>query len=298
MEFEKRGQGFVEKYCLAAKFGGIKIPGKILLLITFIVFVATLAASLLFFDFTVGFLAGLLVLDIGLGAPFFLEDRKVEALERRLPDVLHHIAITLKTSGTIESALREVSKIDYGPITDGIKIMTREISEGKTFEDAFRDYAFRSRSSFLQKCAVIIIAARKSGGSLFETLTATAEDIRALSNLRRERRAKTFMQYSFIMVAGCVIAPFVFGILKSVLEILFSVGAGVGEGTALVGFFDLLFKSYLIIESALGTLGAVQVREGRWRKGIIYIPIAVIVTYIIYLVVSATFMGLLTRGIY
>jgi archaellum biogenesis protein FlaJ (TadC family) len=206
---------------------------------------------------------------------------------------LHHIAITLKTSGTIESALREVSKIDYGPITDGIKRMTREISEGKSFEDAFRDYALRSRSNFLQKCAVIIIAARKSGGSLFNTLTATAEDIRALSNLRRERRAKTFMQFAFILVAGCIIAPFVFGILKSVLEILFTVGSTAEASASLLAFFDILFKSYLVIEASLGTLGAVQVREGKWTKGIIYIPISVIATYVIYLVVSSTFMSML-----
>jgi len=296
MEFAKEGKGFIGKYKLALDFVGIKIPASVILMITIVAAAAVAAVGVLFIDMIFGMLGALLVLDIGLGIPFYLAEKKVETIERRLPDVLHHIAVTLKTAGTVETALREVAKINYGPITDGIKQMIREISEGKSFEDAFRDYAFRSRSMMLQKSAVIIIAARKSGGSLYETLTAMAEDIRELSNLKRERRSKTFMQFAFILVAGCLIAPFVFGILKSVLGILVGVGGTSLEGAATVAYFDLLFKGYLFVEASLSTLGAVQVREGKWTKGVIYIPITVIAAYLIYVVASSTFISFLGAG--
>jgi pilus assembly protein TadC len=276
------------------EFVGIKIPPNILLiLMAAAVVVAFLVGAM--FDLTLAILLSVLFFDIGLGLPFYLADRKVDSIESRLPDVLHHIGTTLKTGGTIEVALREVSRINYGPITDGLKTMLREINEGKTFEDAFSDFALISRSTLLKKCAVIIIAARRAGGGLLDTLVAMAEDVRALHRLKRERKTKTFMQFLFIIVAGCFIAPFIFGIVKSVLEILMKVGGtvAIAEASELLKSFDFLFKSYLIIASALTILCAVQVREGAASKSIVYIPIGVLVTYIIYIVVSSTFLTML-----
>jgi predicted acyltransferase (DUF342 family) len=96
------------------------------------------------------------------------------------------------------------------------------------------------------------------------------------------------------MVAGTLIAPFVFGIVKSVLQILVQIGGNVTADTiSLVAEFDLLFKAYIIIEAALSTLAAVQVREGAFSKAVIYIPVSVIVSYVIYLVVASQFLALI-----
>ena len=72
-------------------------------------------------DFTITILLVLLILDIGIGLPFYLEEKKIAKIESELPDVLHHIAITIKTGGTVETALKEASKVNYGPITVGLK---------------------------------------------------------------------------------------------------------------------------------------------------------------------------------
>jgi len=246
------------------------------------------------FDITLSILLALLVLDLGFGLPFYLASQKIKKIEEKLPDVLHHMGTTLKTGGTIEVALREVSRVEYGPITKGVKNMLREINEGKNFEEAFSSFAISSRSELMQRAAIIIIAARKSGGALLETLTAMAEDIRALYRLKRERTTKTFLQFLFILVAGCIIAPFVFGIVKSVLEILIQVGGGsTPESLAVVVQFDFLFKAYVILESGLSILGAVQVREGNISKAAIYIPIGVIISYVIYVAVAASFLRLI-----
>lgn len=284
---------FYEKYEETLRFSGIKIPPQLMIVLTIVLVAASVFIGLLF-DITLAVLLPLLALDIGFGLPFYLADKKVAQIEERLPDVLHHMGTTLKTGGTIEVALKEVSRIEYGPITVGIKDMLREINEGKTFEDAFSDFALRSRSALLQRTAVIIIAARRSGGALLETLSAMAEDIRALYRLKRERKTKTFLQFLFIMVAGVLIAPFVFGIVKSVLEILIKVGAqATAETLRIVTEFDTLFKAYIIIEAALATLGAVQVREGGFSKAVIYIPIAAIISYMIYITVAASFLPLI-----
>lgn len=283
-----------QKFKDTVKFAEMGMDPRALLMLTIVLTIVAVVVGWFLFDITLSILFALLVLDLGLGLPFYLASQKVKKIEEKLPDVLHHMGTTLKTGGTVEVALREVSRIKYGPITDGVKKMLRQISEGKTFEEAFSDFALESRSELMQRAAIIIIAARKSGGALLETLTAMAEDIRALYRLKRERTTKTFLQFLFILVAGCLVAPFVFGIVKSVLEILVQVG---GEATpevlAIVGQFDFLFKAYVILESGLSILGAVQVREGNISKAVIYIPIGILVSYIIYVSVAASFLTLI-----
>lgn len=99
----------------------------------------------------------------------------------------------------------------------------------------------------------------------------------------------------FIIVSGCFIAPFVFGIVKSVLEILMKVGgaATIEESMALLATFTFMFKTYLITASALTVLGAVQVREGVLSKAVVYIPLGCIATYVIFTFVSSTFVSML-----
>jgi pilus assembly protein TadC len=282
------------KYEDAVEFAEIKIPAQVILIITLGMMFISIILGLMA-DPTLGFLLAVLSIDLGLGLPFFLVDRKVDDIENRLPDVLHHMATTLKTGGTVETSLREVSRIDYGPISKNLKVILREMSEGKTFEDAFSDFAVKSRSEMLRRAAIIIIAARRAGGGLLDTLAAMAEDIRAMARLKRERKTKTFMQFLFILVAGCFVAPFIFGIVKSVMDIMIRVGGttSMGEVAATISQFDTLFKSYLIIAAALTTFGAVLVREGRWTKAIVYIPIGVLVTYVIYTMIAGMFLHML-----
>lgn len=282
------------KFKDTVKFAEMKINPRLLFILTIISTIVAVVVGWFLFDITLSILLALLILDIGFGLPFYLASQKIKKVEEKLPDVLHHMGTTLKTGGTIEVALREVSRVEYGPITKGVKNMLREINEGKTFEEAFSSFAINSKSELMQRAAIIIIAARKSGGALLETLTAMAEDIRALYRLKRERTTKTFLQFLFILVAGCLVAPFVFGIVKSVLEILIQVGGASTPGAlSVVAQFDFIFKAYVILESGLSILGAVQVREGNISKAAIYIPIGVIISYIIYITVAASFLKLI-----
>jgi len=127
-----------------------------------------------------------------------------------------------------------------------------------------------------------------------DTLSAMAEDIRAVYRLKRERQSKTLMQYMFVMVAGLMVAPLVFGIVKSVMEILMKIGAATTpESIALISQFDFFFKAYLIVMAALVVLSSTQIREGKMSKSILFIPIGVIVSYVVYTVVSSSFLSML-----
>lgn len=281
-----------EKYAEIVQFSGMRIDPVILLIITAALAIAGAIIGS-FVDIALAILLPIVAIDLGIGLPFLLARRKVDKIEETLPDILHHMSTTLKTGGTIETALEEVSRMDYGPITVGIRRMLKEMREGSTFERSFNQFAERSRSDLLKRASMIIIAARKSGGGLVDTLTAMSNDIRSIRRLKSERRTKTMLQFLFIITTGCFIAPFVFGIVRSVLSILVGIGEVTAESAALVARFDIVFKVYLVIESALSVLGAVQVREGKMSKAVLYIPILALVTYIIYVIVASQFLNII-----
>lgn len=271
-------------------FSGIGISPVTLVILTIVIAViGAILAS--FFDLVLSLLLALVILDLGIGLPLFLANRKIQRIEKALPDVLHHMSTTLKTGGTVETALKEASRVDYGPITEGLRKMLREMQEGSTFERAFNSFAERSQSKLLEKVSTVIIAARRSGGGLIDTLTAMSNDIRSVQRLRSERRTKTLLQFLFIIVAGSFVAPLIFGIVRSVLSILVGVGEGMAA-TGIVAQYGTIFKIYVILQSALGTIGAVQVREGELSKSVIYIPIFALITYIIYMIVSTQFLAI------
>jgi hypothetical protein len=101
------------------------------------------------------------------------------------------------------------------------------------------------------------------------------------------------MQFLFIIAAGVLVAPIVFGIVKSVLEILMKISVSGTETTGLVAQFDFLFKAYLIVETTLIILSSMQVREGNLSKSILWIPFGIIATYVIYVAVSTLFLSML-----
>ncbi len=293
---------FIRKYTETLEYIGWKAKAPVIIGGGIAGAVAAVILLGLTYDIVLGFLIALTLLDISFGLPFFLADKKLTEMERRLPDVLGHMSTTLKTGGTIEMALKEVSRMDYGPITPGMRLMLKNIREGVTFEEAFRRFAENSRSDLIKKAATIIISARRSGGALTETLNAMSQDIRAMERLNRERKTKTFMQFLFLITAGVLVAPLVFGIVHSVLMILIQSSGGGAAGVAvtpskgLASTYNFLFKTYIIIESSLTMMGAVLIREGKISRSVLYVPLAAMAAYIIYTVVAAGFMSFIAGG--
>ena len=291
----KATTSFFKGFKGTCEYAGIKTPPEIILIasVAGAVILGFLSAII---DPVLGFLVFFLIVDIGIGGPYFLADKKIAEIEKNLPDVLHHMGTTLKTGGTVEVALKEVSQVDYGPITEQVKVMLREINEGKTFEEAFYTFAKKSRSEITQRTATIIIAARKAGGGLLDTLSSMSEDIRAISRLKRERASSTAMQFMFILAAAVFVAPLVFGVVKSVLEILLN--SSVDETTkiqslALMAQFDFTFKAYVVLETLLNTIGAVMIKTGKASKAIPYLPMTMLVAYLIYVGTASSFLSLI-----
>ncbi len=238
----------------------------------------------LFYDIFLGILVSVAILDLILGYPLYKMQARIEEMESRLPDVLMHIATSLKAGGTVESALKEVAEGRYGTLAREMRTMLIRMKEGKTFDEAFMDFAKSSGSEIIQRTASVIISARRAGGGMADALMSIADDVREFYRIKKDRRAKTTTYMLFILMAAILIAPIIFGIVSGVMKFLASVA---GQGVS--PLFDSMvfyFKTYLALSAIFAALAASMVREGNLSRSALYAPFFILIAYITYQVVS------------
>lgn len=246
----------------------------------------------LFFDLMLGGLLAVLFFDAAIGYPLYLRQKRITEMEAMFPDVLTHMSTTLRAGGTIETALKEVSRANYGPITQEFKRMMREIKEGKTFDDALLDLGRRTESRNIERSINVIVSAKRTGGGLVQALSSISDDMRENARLFKERSAKTMTQVLFIIIAANFVGPFIFGLVSGIILFLASIGGG--EAPPLFGTLIFYFKGYLLLSAVFSALAASMIREGNVTKTVIYAPVLLIITYTIFLGVSmfaGTFFG-------
>ncbi len=258
-------------------------PELLLLMSIFLGSVLILLVGL-YYDIFLGTLLAAAIIDIVLGYPLYRSQTRVEEMERRLPDVLMHIATSLKAGGTVESALSEVAGGRYGVLAKEMRKMLIRMKEGKTFDEAFEDFAKATGSDIIERTAMVIISARRSGGGMADALMSIAEDVRDIYKIKAERRAKTTTYILFILIAGILIAPLIFGIVSGLMRFLGSIA-----GSSAAPLFDSMifyFKLYLAVSAIFTSLAASMVREGNLSRSALYAPFFLLIAYITFQVVS------------
>lgn len=247
------------------------------------VLAAAIAAGILLFLIfkpliaVLGF-AGMLSLVVGI--PATLRDSRIGQIDANLPDALKHMATTLRSGGTVENALSEVSAAEYGPVSADMGIVLRQLREGTAFEDALNDVAETSGSRLLKRCATIIIDGRKAGAGLADIMDSIAEDAREVYRAKRDRVSQTTMQSIFMGVSSTVIAPAVFGM---VIVIVSFIGKGVASlSTFDLGAFDSLFTIYLMAQASFATIAMGMIRFGNPAKLLIRLPFMVLAALAFY----------------
>ncbi|MCD6230209.1 MAG: type II secretion system F family protein [Candidatus Diapherotrites archaeon] len=222
-----------------------------------------------------------------LGYPYMLHQKRIEDIDKNLPGVLREIATSLKSGGTMEHSLKEVIESDHGAMTHEIKVVIKEMRDGKTFSDAMKSMARRADSQLLERSVFIIVDAVKAGASIADVLEALAEDIRKIYRLKRDRVSKTTMQFMFIIFAGGLIAPVLFGLSVQILHFMIT--------SATSGTSDIALKAldaektltdymtiYLIIEAAFSSLMISIIRTGKFTKVITYGPMMIAMAYFFF----------------
>lgn len=228
--------------------------------------------------------------DLLIGLPYFKASRKIDAIEEYLSDALKQMADTLKAGGTYEYALREVANSEYGPLSEEMELALRRLEEGENLETSLRGFADNIESRLVKRSINIILDSIKAGAGLADVLDEIADDIRDMYRLKQERKSFTMMQVLFMVAAGTFVAPFIFGMVSTLISFFIEAastgldlsGEVVGSALRSRDIIVTMMQFYIFIEVVATSAMIAIMREGKVTKSIIYIPVLLLIAYLIY----------------
>ncbi|MFH1234814.1 MAG: type II secretion system F family protein [Candidatus Diapherotrites archaeon] len=272
----------------------------------------------------------IVIFDLMVGYPYLKAVRRNDSIENNLPDALKQMADTLKAGGTFEYALRGISSSEYGPLTEEMNTVLRRLEEGENLENSLKGFSRNITSRIVTRAVNIILDSISAGASLADILDEISDDVKANQRIINERKSSTLMQVLFMIAAGAVVAPFIFGLVMSIVGFLMMqtpqmMGSMTGgkcfaccQGdlascldcksqeasflcpkekcpadywTCVTDSIMLFVALYIVIEAAAIGLMIALVREGKITKSFIYIPILLLIAYMIYFVSNIVTQG-------
>ncbi|MBN2127219.1 MAG: type II secretion system F family protein [Candidatus Diapherotrites archaeon] len=281
---------FMQKYALYLQQSEFKIDALMWILAAIIFSAIPAVAGYLFLP---SFLILEIILfvalaDLIIGMPYLNAVKRIQLIEDAFPNCLRQMADTLKSGGTYEYALREVASSNYGPIKKEFEKILRKLEEGENFENSFKTLSEDVDSKIIQRTVTIIIDSVKAGAGLSEILEQIAEDIREMNRLSRERKSRTMMQVLFMVAAGGIIAPMIFGFVSTVVKVLIKSATGAVEKEAIIiaeqalSTITFSIEMYILIEVLATSLMISLMRDGNMNKSILYIPFLLLIAFTAY----------------
>lgn len=139
--------------------------------------------------------AGVLAGVVALAAPRYmlarLRRRRLERLDRQLPDLLLALAGALRAGQGVQAALRQIVPQAPVPLSQEFGLMLREQRMGVAFDDALSGLHGRVPTEGTGLVVSTLKIAVQSGGNLAETLERIAATVRARLHLLGRIRALT-----------------------------------------------------------------------------------------------------------
>ncbi len=279
----------IQKYQGWLEFSQINYPAPIWLgasvaMSLFAAIIAFALSSILISEFTlIPFSFALATLILMAGYPYMKKESLIDSVEKNFSDALKQMADTLKAGDTYENALREVVEADYGRLSDEMQLALRRMEDGENLDTALTGFANRIDSLRVKRTVTIILDSIKTGSSLSDILNEIADDLRDYQRLKEDRKSSTTMQFLFLIAAGEFIAPIIFGEIGSVMSGFTAIGSReINMGTPTDNFLTTIIQLYIIIEVIGSGVMMALIREGKINKSIIYIPLLLLVAFVIY----------------
>ena len=158
----------------------------------------------------------LLSLIIPIGMYLYYKHVKIQNKEYYFPQFLKDLADGVRAGLSLPQAVMNVSKINYGALTEDVKKLATHISWGVPFDEAIRKFADRTGSKMIKSSVDLIIEAYAAGGGIADILDTVAEDAAKIHSLREERKTR-FSGFISTMYAVYIIFLVIVVILTNTL---------------------------------------------------------------------------------
>ncbi len=233
----------------------------------------------------------------------FFKYQKIKAIEEVFPVFLQDISEWIKSGLTLQEALKNASRIDYGKLTPEIKKMAIQLSWGIPVQEVLKNFSERLKdSSIIKKSVEIIIESYNSGGNIEETMEAIAQNLSEIKEVTRERKSIMSQHVITIYIIYYVFLGIIAGLSKTLMPMT-NISANVGSismgftnpcdickgtfhpaciscfifngiaklfflGTGIEGYYRGLFFSMLLIQGIFSGLICGELSEGNISSGI------------------------------
>jgi flagellar protein FlaJ len=227
-------------------------------------------------------------------------DSRGKQVDAILPDALRLMAMHLKSGLTIDRALINSARPEFGPLEERISRAGKQVLAGKDVKVAFLEIPHKIKSELLERTVQLIVEGVQSGGELSHLLEETAEDIHDTSIIQKEIKATVLTYAIFIFFAAAFGAPMIFGISTYIVESLTERAAEfqLEAGTAMqanTGFINVSASSgvepsflilyaviSLIVTSVSSSLIIGMIKDGNEKQGVKYIPLMIALSIIVF----------------
>ncbi len=238
-------------------------------------------------------------------------DRRTNFVEKILPDALQLMAANSRAGYIPSRALILSAREEFGPLSDAIKNVGKEMATGASFEEAVKVMTRTIRSESLERTVKLIMEGIRSGGQFASLLEENASDLRMTQAIKKEVKANIMMYVIFVTFAGCVGAPVLYALSSYLIETLGRFGtlappeafttqvpfmkfSGISISTEFMSFFFLLA---IFVTTVFGGLIIGLIGSGKERAGIKYIPVFVVIAFALFFVLRVLVVEMFGIGI-
>ncbi|WP_193432412.1 type II secretion system F family protein [Thermococcus sp. 5-4] len=206
------------------------------------------------------------------GYPYWRISKRIDEMEKMLPDAFFYLASSLRAGISFSEALEELTTAKFGALTDEFKKTVAEIKKGRPTVEALRAFAVRNRKSpVIYRSMMIIIEALERGAPMSDVLVFVGNDVREILRIKQERKASTGMQVMFFIITSGFIGPLILGIVAQVM-----LAMSTGNVEFPVETVRTILLGFVALQAIVSGLGIGVIREGKYSAGIKYSLLLVI----------------------
>jgi len=236
---------------------------------------------------------------------FYLDMRifqRTKAVEEVFPDFLQLTSANISAGMPIDKALWYAVRPGFGVLAKEIETVAKNTMAGEDLSVALTNFSRKYDSKTIQRSISLLLEGMSAGGEMADLLNKIALDIDETKILKKEMAANVTTYVIFITFATIAAAPVLFGLATQLLVTIKQITSKLGSSmTASGSLFSFSFSSdaikandFIIFSYLMLTISAISsacivsvIKKGRVREGLMKIPVFVIVSIVLYTIVTA-----------
>lgn len=229
--------------------------------------------------------------------------KRKKEIEDVLADYLQLVSGNLTAGMPIDQAMWYAIRERFGILAQEIEIVARKVMGGSDLEQALVEFTNKYDSDLLKRSMFLLIEGLRSGGELASLVNKIAWNVKETQIIEKEINAETTTYTIFITFASIIIAPFLYSLSHRIIIIMGNIFGKINidnisgisstlplkfSGTAIsASDFRIFVLINLGVTSTLAAMIISTIKKGNVKAGLKLIPIFIIVSLILFLIISS-----------